>query len=119
LSDEEQVVLKLLEDLENDMEVQKENHFGTIVDDARFRKMLDICRKEKVRIYPALFRHLRNKKKFTTALLLDLAIGHEMVEVIKSAITTHESQVSYDIKKYIDAIIAYGEKMGYLPKERS
>lgn len=119
MSDEEQDALKLLEDLENDMEVQKENHFGTIVDDARFRKMLDICRQEKALVYPTIFKHLQQKRKFTAALLLDLAIGHEMVEIIKPAITTHDSRVSYDIKKYIDAILSYGKRMGYLPKEES
>ena len=119
MSDEEQVVLKLLEDLENDMELQKENHFAAIVDDARFRKLLEICRTQRSIVYCAIFRHLLEKRRFTAALLLDLAIGGEMVEIVRPAIKTQGSMVSYNIKEYVDVIIAYGRKMHYLPEEES
>jgi hypothetical protein len=117
MSEEEQEALKLLESLENDVELQKENHFAAIVDDPRFRELMEICRKERDKIYPALFAHLFKRRKFTCGLLLDLAIGNEMVEVIKPAISTSNSNVSYDTAKYVERIIEYGRRKKFLPFE--
>lgn len=118
MSDKGQEVIKLLELLENDVESRKEKSFVAVYEDQRFKAARKICQQEKERIYPEIFKHLDDRKQFATALLLDLTIGaEEMEEVVKGAIVTRDSQVCYDTKKYIAAIINYGYKKGFLVLE--
>jgi len=118
LSDKGQEVVKLLESLENDVESRKEKSFLAIFEDQRFREARKICQQEKEGVYREIFKHLEDRKQFATALLLDLAIGVEEVEeAVKAAIVTKDSQVRYDTRKYIAAIINYGYKKGFLSLE--
>ncbi|MFA5166383.1 MAG: hypothetical protein WC449_03695 [Candidatus Paceibacterota bacterium] len=118
MSDKGQEAVKLLESLENDLESRKEKSFLAIFEDQRFKEARKICQQEKEGVYREIFRHLEDRKQFATALLLDLAIGVEEVEeAVKGAIITKDSQVRYDTRKYVAAIINYGYKKGFLVLE--